>query len=583
MRWTDFFIPTVRETPADAVAPSHQLMLRAGLIRQVASGSYAYLPLGYRVLTKTERIIREELNAAGAIELHMPAMQPVELWQESNRVEVMGDVLIHLPDKPWRKGTVLGPTHEEVITDIARAYINSYKQLPICLYQIQTKFRDEQRPKSGVLRTREFEMMDAYSFDVDKPGLDASYDRMYAAYCRIMTRCGLPYVAVEADSGAIGGDVSHEFMVETDAGEDTLVRTPDGTYAANLERAAVAPIEAPADEPASDIAEVHTPGTFTIEQVSGLLKCDPAKMLKTIIYTAEDEPLIAVVCGDHEVNEPKLARAAGVTKVVPAEPADIKKITGADVGFAGPVNLDARVIVDQAASLVRNAVTGANKTDYHLTNVNPGRDFELKQVADIRNAVPGDRAENGQPLEFKKCIEVGHVFKLGTKYSVAMKANYLDVNGKAAPMIMGCYGIGVNRIAAAAIEAFHDDGGICWPMTIAPFEVLICALDAKDDDVMQVANQIHDDLAAAGVDVLIDDRDMRPGPKFKDADLIGIPVRLTVGKRGLKDGIVELKERISEDVHKLPPAEAVERAKAIVADALKSLTATSDGGWSASD
>ena len=592
MRWTRFFIPTVKETPADAAVASHRLMIRAGLIRQVAAGSYSYLPLGYRVLRKVEQIVREEMDRAGAIELLMPAMQPIELWQESGRDVVMGDTLLRLKDQEWRRGTVLGPTHEECITDIVRSYINSYRQLPITLYQIQTKFRDEQRPKSGVLRTREFLMKDAYSFDVDKAGLDASYQKMYDAYCRIYGRCGLPYLVVEAESGPIGGDASHEFMVPTDAGEDIVVK--GANYAANIERAACAPL--PQDEsPMQPLREVHTPNRRTIDEVCAFLGTRPEQMIKTLIYTATMEgarasrppsmqdsrpasapnsgeanarTVVALVRGDHEINESKLRRAAGAAAIELADADTIEKLTGASVGFAGPqclLNRDASILllIDQAVSVMRNAATGANRTDYHVMNVNPGRDFPLAgdrvRVADIRNVAPGDRCpRSGKPLEFIKTIEIGHVFKLGTKYSEAMKAEFLDAQGKSRPMIMGCYGIGLNRIVAAAIEAHHDENGIIWPMAIAPYHVLICALDAADAEVSGVATKLHDELAARGLDVLLDDRDVRPGPKFKDADLIGIPIRVTVGKKSLKDGVVEVKNRDSEEVAKLPPEPAIE-------------------------
>ena len=431
MRWTNFFIPTIKETPADAAVPSHQLMIRAGLIRQVAAGSYTYLPLGYRVLRKVEQIIRDEMNRAGAIELNMPAMQPVELWQETGRDELMGPTLMRLTDQNWRKGTVLGPTHEEVITDIARAFIKSYKQLPINLYQIQTKFRDEQRPKSGVLRTREFLMKDAYSFDCDKAGLDASYEKMYHAYCRIFDRCALQYIIVEADSGAIGGDVSHEFMVPTDAGEDLLAQCPQCDYAANLERAACAPPSpAPGSSPA-DLEQIHTPDMRTIEEVCRFLKRRPDQMIKTLVFVdGDDQPLVALVRGDHDINEMKLARAAGTSSVELADAPTIESITGAAVGFAGPQGLQqrgARIICDQFVATMHDAAGGANKTDYHTTGIEPGRDFELKEIGDIRLVVQGDRCPHCQAeLVFKKCIEIGHVFKLGTKYSSAMGADYLD-------------------------------------------------------------------------------------------------------------------------------------------------------------
>jgi prolyl-tRNA synthetase len=569
MRWTRFFIPTVKETPADAVVPSHRLMIRAGLIRQLAAGIYAYLPFGYRALRKVEQIIREEMDRAAAIELFLPAMLPIELWQETGRDVVMGDALVRLMDKEFRRGTVLGPTHEEAITDVVRAFVKSYKSLPINFYQIQTKFRDEERPKSGVLRTREFMMKDAYSFDVDKAGLDASYERMYAAYCRIFDRCGLPYVSVEADSGPIGGDASHEFMVPTDAGEDVIARS--GAYAANIERATCQPLTQD-DTAMAEIEEVHTPEQRTIDEVCAFLGTKPEEMIKTLVYVAVTaagaaQTVVALVRGDHEINEAKLRRACGAATVELADTETIENLTGAKVGFAGPQGLfdrsdKFRMIVDQAVSVVRNAATGANKTDYHVRNVNPGRDFPLSGeracVADIRNVIQGDRCpKTGKPLEFVKTIEVGHVFKLGTKYSEAMGATYLDADGKSHPMIMGCYGIGLNRIVAAAIESHHDAAGIIWPMQIAPFHVLVVALDSTAPEVGEVAGRIHDALVAKGVDVLWDDRDARPGPKFKDADLIGVPIRITVGKKSLADGVVEVKNRDSDEVARLAPDDAI--------------------------
>ena len=574
MKWSAFFIPTTKESPADAVVPSHQLMIRAGLIRQVVAGAYTYLPLGYRSLRKIEAIVREEMNAAGGIELNMPAMHPIEWWEQTGRVAAMGDVLIRLGGgtDDWRSRTVLGPTHEEVITEHVRAYVNSYKQLPLNFYQIQTKFRGEARPKSGVLRTREFLMKDAYSFHLTKEGaggLDEGYRKMYDAYRAIFGRCGLPYVAVQADSGPIGGDASHEFMVPTDAGEDYLVQSKDGSYAANLGRAEVAPIADAGGGSGAELREVHTPGLSTIDDVSKFLKCTPQQMIKTIIFEAEGEPLVALVRGDHEVNESKLARAAGVGRIEQAGPELIQKVTGADVGFAGPVGLTARVIADQAVTVMHDAVTGANKTDHHLTGVNVGRDFEIKESGDIRSAVEGDCAPNGSPLVFKKCIEVGHVFKLGTKYSAAMEATCLDQNGKPQHFIMGCYGIGLNRIMAAAIESFHDDKGISWPMTIAPFQVVICALDTREETVNALAAKLHDELQAAGVDVLLDDRDARPGFKFKDAELIGFPIRITVGKRGLADGTVDVQVRRTGETQKLPPEQVVATVREMVEAAVR--------------
>ncbi|RJP36656.1 MAG: proline--tRNA ligase [Phycisphaerales bacterium] len=571
MRWTKFLIPTTKETPHDAVVPSHQLMIRAGLIRQVAAGAYTYLPLGLRTLRKVETIVREEMNAAGAIELHMPALHPIEWWQQTGRVEAMGDVLLRLHGvgDDWRTRTVLGPTHEEPVTDIARAYLTSYKQLPVNLYQIQTKFRGEARPKSGVLRTREFLMKDAYSFHASKEGtggLDETYDHMYRAYCNIFARCGLPYIVVEAESGPIGGDASHEFAVRTEAGEDWLVRAEDGSYAANLERAEMAPLPDAGGGKNEAIRDIHTPGHSTIEQVTTLLGCSADRMIKTILYEADGAPLVALVRGDHSVNEAKLRRLAGAAALAPASPALIRKVTGAEVGFAGPVGLKARIIADQAVTVMHDAVTGANRTDYHVSGVNPGRDFEIKESGDIRDAVPGDRAPNGSPLIFEKCIEVGHVFKLGTKYSEAMGADFVDEQGRSHPMIMGCYGIGINRIMAAAIEAGHDDAGIIWPASIAPFQVEICSLDVREADVVQTSQQIHDALEAKGVDTLWDDRDARPGFKFKDADLIGCPVRVTVGRRGLQEGVVEIHTRRNGQTRKVAPAAAAEMVAALLGE-----------------
>jgi prolyl-tRNA synthetase len=586
MRWSDYFIPTAKETPKDATAPSHVLMLRAGLIRQLAAGIYTYLPLGYRTLRKVEAIVREEMDRAGAIELHMPVLHPISLWEETNRVEAMGDALLRLggPVGDWRPNTVLGPTHEEIVTDIARAYLSSYKQLPINLYQIQTKFRGEARPKSGVLRTREFLMKDAYSFHADKDSLDAEYDNMYRAYCRIFGRCGLPYLAVQAESGAIGGDVSHEFMVLTDAGEDQVVISENGDYAANLERATAAPLAAVGGE-MKPLAMVHTPGHGRVEDVCAFMGTTPGDMIKTLIYVsaaagaagqggrARPKRAVALVRGNHDINEFKLNRTAGM-KLELADPHVIEEVTGAAVGFAGPQGLIERVdllIVDTDVATMRNAATGANKTDYHVKNVNPGRDFPLEGdkvvVADIRNVVEGDLSptESGYPLRLRTAIEVGHVFKLGTKYSAAMQATFLTKEGKPQPLIMGCYGIGLNRIIAAAIEAHHDSNGILWPMSIAPFHVLVVALDPRDEQVMRTATEIHDQLSAAGLEVLFDDRDERAGFKFKDADLIGVPLRVIVGKKSLAAGAVEFSHRKDDVKHRFKPSEVIEHVRQLYA------------------
>jgi len=591
MLWSKYFIPTVKETPADAVAPSHILAIRAGLVRQVAAGSYTYLPLGYRSLRKIENIVREEMDAAGAIELHMPALQPLSLWEQTGRADVMGEVLMHIKGSGWQASVVLGPTHEEVITETVRAYLNSYKQLPINLYQIQTKFRGEERAKSGMLRTREFLMKDAYSFDADLAGLDASYHKMYDAYCRIFQRCGLPYSPVEAESGPIGGDASHEFMVLTDAGEDFVAISEDGSYAANIERATRAIPPLPADPAPADmkpVHAVHTPCCPGIEDVCKFLGVRPNRMIKTLVYRFEPNSpdtkmgsgyVIICVRGDHDVNENKARRLCPGGTLTMGDIAQAEN-DGFAIGYVGPhiVNeKDCTLIIDPDARAVANAVTGANQKDHHVTGLNWVRDVAAEKlgkaiVADVRNVVEGDIAPNGSGsrMLFRKAIEVGHVFKLGTKYSASMGATFLDENGKAREFIMGCYGIGVNRIMAAAIEAHHDADGICWPMSIAPFEVLVVALDVREESVMSVARRIHDELSAKGIEVLLDDRDARPGFKFKDADLIGIPIRITVGKKGLAEGAVELKMREGKEVVKLAPEAAIAEVTTRVTKAKRS-------------
>ncbi len=570
MRWTHTFIPTLKEDPADAQIPSHKLMVRAGLIRQLVAGAYCYLPLGLRALNKAIQIVREEMDKAGAVEVHLPVIHPAELWQETGRYSDYGDNLMKVKD---RKGAmlVLGPTHEEVMTDLIRHHVNSYRQLPLTLYQIQTKFRDEARPRFGVLRTREFLMKDAYSFDVDLAGLNKSYDAMYQAYCRIFDRCGLKYVAVEAESGPIGGDASHEFMVPSENGEDTVVESEDGQYAANVERAEIGPFlgDVPPESQAP-LAKVATPGHSTIEQVSSFLHCSPAQMIKTLIYVADGNPVAALVRGDHEVNENKLKRHLGASQLELADPATIEKVTGAPVGFAGPVGLKARVIADASVMRVRDGVTGANEADMHLTGVQPGRDFHPDKITDIRNAVAGDPSPRGNGvLRIRKGIEVGHVFKLGTKYSAKMRAHYLDEKGKEHPIIMGCYGIGVTRILSALIETNHDAGGILWSMGLAPYQVLLVPLNVTHGPIMEAANQLYQQLQDQGVDVLLDDRDARPGFKFKDGDLIGIPLRVVIGEKGLAQGQIELKWRHEPQSWNVP----LEQAKARILEALASRTA----------
>ncbi|MDI6450810.1 proline--tRNA ligase [Anaerobaca lacustris] len=562
MRSSQMLIPTVKEVPADAEIPSHQLMLRAGLIRKVASGTYTYLPLGWRTLKKIIEIVREEMDRAGAQEILVPCLQPRELWQQTGRDADYGETMCRLQDRHGR-WNVLGPTAEEVFTFHASHEINSYKQLPINLYQISPKFRDEFRPRFGVLRSREFMMKDAYSFDANPESLHKSYMAMYDAYCRVFKRCGVEYVIVEAETGEMGGSGSHQFTVPCASGEDTTVYTEDGSYAANLEKAAVDPLpKQPADPNIPAPEDVHTPHVGTIEAVCDFLKTKPSEMIKTLIYSVGDKAVAALVRGDHDVNAEKLTQVLGGAHSELADEATIQKVTGAKVGFAGPVGLAgkvSRLIVDHAVAAMAVGVTGANRSDYHTKNVVPGRDFPLDGdnvvVADVRNAVQGDTYQ-GKPLLFKRGIEVGQVFKLGTKYSRKLGATFLDEHGVEQPCLMGCYGIGINRIMASAIELYHDENGIVWPISIAPFEVLITPVNQDDAAVSEAAERIYTELKAAGIDVLLDDRDLRGGVKFKDADLIGIPVRITVGKKSVVEGNVEIKRRTETESRKTPIQEA---------------------------
>ena len=549
MRWTKTLIPTMKETPEGAEIPSHILMLRGGLIGQVMAGAYTYLPLGVRALHKASQIVREEMDAAGADELLMPALTPIALWQQTGRVEAFGDVLIQFSVKRQNRKVhmALGPTHEEVITDLMARHVSSYRQLPITLYQIQTKFRNEERPRFGLQRTSEFFMKDAYSFDTSVEALGRSYDKMYRAYCRIFARCGLRYLPVEAESGPIGGDASHEFMIPAANGEDVIVHCKDCGYAANLERAEIGPRAAPvADVPLQPLAKVDTPGASTIEQVSKFLGCEARDLIKTLIYAADEQPIAVLIRGDHEANENKIRRAVGARRLALAEPKRIEEVTGAPVGFAGPVGMAKRIAVwaDHDVASMRDAVAGANQAEAHVTGVNPTRDFQVDHWADLRNAADADPCPRcSSRLAMQHAIEVGHVFKLGTKYSEALAARFLDAQEQQHPIIMGCYGIGVNRIVAALVETSHDAQGIIWPVSLAPYEVLLVPINAADEESMRVTDQLHDALAAAGIDVLADDREHRAGVKFKDADLIGIPLRVVIGERGLKQGKLEIKWR----------------------------------------
>ena len=564
MKWSQTLIPTLKESPAEAEIDSHKLMIRAGLIRRITSGAYAYLPLGTLALNKVISIVREEMNRAGAVEVFLPALQPLDLLEESGRLAVFGDDLITFEDRHG-KTTALGPTHEEIITNIVKNEMNSYRQFPITLYQIQTKFRDETRPRFGVLRSKEFIMKDAYSFDVDYDGLNKSYKSMYDAYCRIFDRCGLDYIVVEADSGAMGGDVSHEFMVPSPVGEDILVRCLKCGYSANRERAETAPIPQENHAPLQTMKEVHTPNKHTIQEVSDFLNVGPHQMVKTMIYISGGQPVAVLLRGDHEVNETKLTRVLGQETVALADRNTIEHVTGAHVGFAGPVGLKIKIIADQAVSILRNFVTGANKSDTHLLDVNPDRDFKIDQIANIRYVTRGDKCPKcSHELDVSQGIEVGHVFKLGTKYSDALKARFLDANGKENSIIMGCYGIGINRIIASLIERSHDENGIIWPLSLAPYQVIIIPVNVNDTNSMGMANSIYDDLTNnEGTDVLLDDRDQRPGVKFKDADLIGIPIKIIIGKKFTETKELEIKLRKSGETYLTPPEGIRSRLKCL--------------------
>ena len=565
MRTSQLFIPTLRQTPGEAEVVSHRLMLRAGMIRKVAAGIYTYLPLGLRVLKKIESIIRQEMNRAGAQELLMPILSPAELWRETGRWDFYGKELLRCQDRHDRD-FCFGPTHEEVITDLFRREIRSYRQLPMNCYQIQTKFRDEIRPRFGLMRGREFIMKDAYSFDADEESARLSYQKMYDAYERIFTRCGLKFRAVEADTGLIGGSMSHEFMVLADTGEETIVYDEGGSYAANVELAEAPPPAEEDDAAPLALEAVHTPGTKTVEAVCAFLKVSPDRLVKTLLYRTSTGDVIAVLIrGDHEANEIKINRFLGTTEITLASAETVSAISSAPVGFAGPVGLtDIRIIADHAVKAMRNFVIGGNKTDTHLINANWDRDFAVEAFLDLRLARAGDRSpRSNDRLQEVKGIEVGHVFLLGTKYSQAMNATFLDADGRETLAIMGCYGIGVSRTAAASIEQNHDDKGMIWPVPIAPFHVHLLPVTASEQ-VGQTASMLYDACLEAGVEVLWDDRDERAGVKFNDADLIGAPFHVTIGDRGLKQGVVELKQRNAGEVRQLPPADVIPHVQGLL-------------------
>jgi prolyl-tRNA synthetase len=548
MRFSQMFVPTLREAPADADTLSAKLMLRSGMIRKLASGIFEWLPLGIRTLKKAEQIIRDEMNAVGGQEVWLPLLLPRELWEETGRWNIYGKELFRLKD---RKGSdfCLGPTHEEVITDLVRREVRSYRQLPLMLYQFGTKFRDEIRPRFGVMRAREFYMKDAYSFHADEKDLERYYQEVFNAYKKICDRCGFKYRAVEAATGAIGGSFSHEFMVLADTGEEEISWCDCG-YGANVEKT-----ECPRDaagipggsEPMESLQEIHTPDVRTVEEVGKFLKAPNDKFIKTLVYLADGKPVVALVRGDFEINEAKLQAVLGCGELVLADTETIEKVSGAPPGFAGPVGMkDAavKIVADYSVETVVNGISGANRKDYHFSNINLTRDYKPAVIADLRKVRPGDRCcRCGKELSFSRGIEVGHVFKLGTKYSKAMKAVYLDSEGRENFIVMGCYGIGVSRILAATIEQSHDDNGIIWPLHLAPFQIGIVPVNYADERTKSVADTLHRELTARGFDVLLDDRDERAGIKFKDADLIGIPYRVTIGEKNLKDNKIELKAR----------------------------------------
>jgi prolyl-tRNA synthetase len=562
MRWSQFYLYTTREAPSDAEVVSHQLMVRTGMMRKLAAGIYTYLPMGWRSVLKLMAIVRSEMEKAGAVELSMPAIQPAELWEESGRWTQYGRELLRMQDRHDRS-FCFGPTHEEVITDVVRRDIKSYRQLPINLYQIQTKFRDEIRPRFGLMRGREFIMKDAYSFHTEDASLDDTYEAMYRAYCGVFEACELDYTVVEADTGTIGGSWSHEFMVLADTGESVVVRCGNGDYGANVEKATTRLDPIAPDAELQLLEEVETPDAKTVEEVAGMLDVEPWRIVKTLLYETENGLVGAMIRGDREINEVKLLNLLGVIDLDLAAEEAVVAATGAPVGFAGPVGLESvRLIADESVRALTNFVCGANRADAHFVGVNWGRDVEPDEWADLLLVGHGDNCPvDSGALEQSRGIEVGHIFKLGCKYSEAMNCTYLDDQGESHPMSMGCYGLGIGRTVAAAIEQNHDEAGISWPRPLAPFEVLLIALNPSDETVGEAAERLYAELMERGADVLYDDRDERPGVKFNDADLIGIPVRIVVGARSLAEGSVELSLR-NERSHKIPVAvgDAVARA-----------------------
>ncbi len=557
MRWSEVFIPTLREVPAEAEVPSHQLLLRAGYIRQVAAGIYAYLYLAQKSYLKIAQIIREEMNRIGGQEFYLPVLNPAELWRESGRYDLYGETMFKFKDR-GQHDMCLGPTHEEEMTNIARGEIRSYKQLPQIWYQIQDKFRDEARPKSGLFRVREFIMKDSYSFDLDDAGLDVSYQKHYDAYCRIFNRCGLRYVTVEAYSGAMGGTVSHEFMVPTEAGEDRIALCECG-YAANLEKAEANAVSVE-DLPGNALPEPFpTPGLKTIDDLVRATGERPGRMIKTLVFLVESQPVVVLLRGDHALSETKLATALGTAVFRPATPEEAFAVHGANLGSLGPVGLrGVRLLADRGLEGRKNLISGANKDDFHLRNVTPGRDFQA-EYRDMRMVENGDLCLRcGKPLRVSVAVELGHVFKLGRRYSESMHATVLDANGREVPLVMGSYGIGLGRILSAGAEQNHDADGMFLPRPIAPFDVVLTAANMDDKAVRSAADRLYEELRARSIDTLFDDRRERPGVKFKDADLIGVPYRITVGKRKLDQGLVEILARSTKQLRDVKLESAVQ-------------------------
>ena len=568
MRYSNYFIPTLKDDPSDAEVVSHKLMIRGGMIRKLAAGIYNYLPLGLRSIGKVEQIVREEMNRAGAVELLMPAVLPSELWEESGRWDYYGKELLRFKDRADREFCI-GPTHEEIITDIVRRDISSYKQLPVNLYQIQTKFRDEIRPRFGVMRAREFIMKDAYSFDATVEGAEKSYWAMYEAYTRIFERCGLEFRAVLADTGNIGGNFSHEFMVLAPTGEDIIMSCDKCDYAANLELAEIGRQEVVKNDSNNSpepIKEVHTPNLKSVEEVAQQLNVTPSNLIKTMIVKVDGNLMSALVRGDHELSLTKLRKALGAELVELATPDQILESTSGPMGFSGPVGLNIRKVADISVKNMGTSVTGANKADYHIINVTYGKDYEVDQFYDIRVASDGDKCANCEDgtLSSTRGIEVGHVFMLGTKYSEAMNATFVDSDGKEKPFIMGCYGIGIGRTVAAAIEQNHDESGMIFPKALAPFEVTVLPLKIKDEQILAESERIYSELIEAGYEAIIDDRDMGPGFKFKDAELIGVPIIVAVGPRTIKDEEAEVKVRKTGDSRNIKLKVVVNKVKELL-------------------